>query len=321
MDSATPQAKTFDLPTLVPYFGPAPHFLHDVLASSRAHGNETVLLGDQHNKGVWSEHWDCGNLELPKFDAFLKSYAKMSDYGDAYEFAFWRRPFVIEAWMRANGVSRAFVLDADVMTFANYAKDVLPALPAGCQAGLMTPEDQPEFGWTSSLHFSYWTLEALADFTSFCEAAYRTPALRAALEAKYRWHLTNRKPGGICEMTLLYMWRQATDVQVCNFAKVWNGMTADLAIGTSENALPDEYEMRLGQKHMRFRNGRPYAQNRLSGKAVRFVNLHCQGESKGLTSFLAGRTQRYHAEAFILRKTAGAAHVALRSLVKLVVGG
>jgi hypothetical protein len=275
------------VPTLIAFFGWAPSYVELALRSAANCGNRVVLLGDETNHGVWKDHCDSSRMRLEKFAQFQTSFQKMSDYGDGYEMAFWRRPFVIEEWMVAEGVQRAFVLDGDVLTFADYSKDVLPSLPSGCAAALMTYEDQGEFDWATSLHFSYWTLDALRDFTSFCIEAYRDPTTRKALETKYRWHLEHRQPGGICEMTLLFLWRQRIAATLSNLAAVWDDKTADLAIGASANSANDEYPMQFGLKRFAFRDGIPFAHNRHLNLDIRFVSIHCQGRYKSSMRFLS----------------------------------
>ncbi len=189
--------------------------------------------------------------------------------------------------MQRERVDRVFLLDADVVTFADYSTDVAPGLPAGCVAGLMTLEDQDEHVMATSLHFSYWTRDALSDFTSFCATAYSTPAIRRRLAAKYRRHVERAEPGGICEMTLLHLWRAEHQHRTCNLAQVVNGATADLSVSTAANARAGEYAMRAGFKRLQFSGGRPSGFNEHLRQPVRFLNVHCQGDAKTLMPFLA----------------------------------
>ena len=200
--------------------GPAPDYLKISLRSAAVFNNQVVMLGDATNRGFWKEHWDSSRIRLSKWDEFKRSYAKMSDYSETYEMGFWRRPFAIEEWMRSEGVNQTFSVESDLVTFADYSKVVLPVLPSGCAAAVCTPHEQGTFFWSSSLHFSYWTLDGLTDFTSFCIEAYRDAGIRRKLEAKYRWHVENRQRGGICEMTVLYLWCKRNEKKTWNLAKV-----------------------------------------------------------------------------------------------------
>jgi hypothetical protein len=291
---------------VIAFFGRAPAYLNIALRSAADFDNHVVLIGDAANRGSWRDQWDSSGAPLPKLDEFRRGYVKMSDYPEVYEAAFWRRPFAVEAWMRSERIDRAFILDSDVVTFADYSRVVAPALPVSCAAAMMTPGEQGPFDWASSLHFSCWTLEALADFTSFCIRAYRDPEIRRALEAKHRWHLEQRRPGGVCEMTLLYLWRERNAARTWNPAKAWDGMVADLTIAAPDNYLKGEYVMRRGFKKLLFRRGVPYGITTALGARTRFVCVHCQGSAKALMRPLATRGwQRVYADVHALRHTVG----------------
>jgi len=309
------------VPTLIAFFGHGPDYLKICLQSAARCNSQVVLVGDEANRGFWKDQVDSSRVRLVKFDEFKRSYTQMSDYPEFYEMAFWRRPFAVEQWMRSEGVDQVFLLDGDVVTFADYARDVVPVLPSECCAALMTLQDQGDFAWATSLHFSYWTLDALTDFTSFCIEAYRDPGIRSKLEAKYRWHVENRQPGGISEMTLLYLWRQRHENRIWNLAKVWNGMVGDLAIVTSANYFEHEYEMRGGFKKFAFKEGVPYGFNRLLGSDIRFLCVHCQGNSKRLMTFLYRREwRRFYARLYDLDRLVHAAEVKALSASKAILG-
>ncbi len=282
--STGPEARG-TVPTVIVFFG-RPSYLQISLNAAAAFRNEVVLLGDESNRSLWKNHWDCDRVPAPKFEAFGRVYVKMSEYPERYERAFWRRPFVLEEWMRREGIDRVFLLDGDVVTFANYAGEVMPRLSGGCAAGLMRLEDQEELELATSMHCSYWTLAALEDFTSFCLAAYTDQQTRGRLEAKYRWHLERRRPGGVCEMTLLELWRTRHEGSVCNLARATGGAAADLAIATAANCRADEYATRWGLKRLVFRDGQPYGWNRKLGRQIRFWCVHCQGSCKALMPLL-----------------------------------
>jgi hypothetical protein len=116
--------------------------------------------------------------------------------------------------------------------------------------------------------------------------------LRSKLESKHRWHIDNGRPGGVCDITLLYFWAARNTGKVLNLAKVTRQSVVDLGIGTSTNYFDDEYEMRGGFKRLVFRNGIPYGFNKVLRQEVRFWCLHCQGKAKGAMRFLESRSLR-----------------------------
>ncbi len=277
--------EPINIPVIIAHFSGTPNYLKFALESAANFNNKVVLIGDDTNKNFWKNHWDATLVKLDKFQDFQKYYFQMSDYSKNYEMAFWKRMFVLENWMKENDYKNIFLLDSDVMTFANYSAEVYPILTDNCIAALMKPKNQENFMWASSCHFSYWTLEGLEDFTNFCIEAYSNKSILDKLKTKYQWHNDNDMPGGISEMTLLYLWSKAKS-KVDNFTRVINDMTFDHNINSSGNYLKNEYEIQFGLKKFIFRNGIPYGINKILNKEIKFLDIHCQGIAKGSMRFL-----------------------------------
>lgn len=242
-------------------------------------------MGDNSNKNMWLKHWDSASVKSDKWRAFRNRYVKMSDYTTEYETGFWKRLFLLEDWMHEENVTKAFMVESDVISFVNYSYHVYPYLPADCIAALMIPQRQDIEVWAASTHFSFWTISALEDFTSFCIDAYANDHIKHTLASKHQWHTTNRVPGGISEMTLLYLWSK-NNAKVFNLCGIINDTTFDLAMCDSRNYFENEYRMRLGFKRFTFRNGIPYGYNKILEKEIRFGCIHCQGWAKSIMRFL-----------------------------------
>jgi hypothetical protein len=310
------------VPVVIAHFGGRPNYLQLCLESAASFNTDVVLIGDGSNRSFWRDHWNSDRVDTGRFREFADSYVKLSDYPDSYEMAFWKRPFVVDAWMKSEGVKELFLIDSDVLTFADYSKEVTPLLPSGYQAALMAPAGDQEISqlW-ASLHFSYWTREALDDFTSFAINAYRVPEMRHKLESKYRWHVDNRQPGGVCEMTLLYYWATENSQKVFNLARVIGHSVADRAVNQPANYFDDEYEIRGGFKRLFFRNGLPFGFNRVLDQEVRFWCLHCQGEAKGVMRILQQPGLRpFFPDVYRLAQLTEVVRLKSKSLIRRVVG-
>ncbi|QSJ18690.1 hypothetical protein JYQ62_07990 [Nostoc sp. UHCC 0702] len=271
--------QTTEIPVTIIYLGAKPNFLNFALKSAANFNNTVVFIGDKTNKDLWSNYWDSTLKESSKFQAFFKNYVHMSTTGEHYTLAGIQRFFYLEQWMQQENIKKTFLLDGDIVTFTNYSEQLYSAFSNDCIASLSTPEDQESnFRWASSPHLSYWTLEGLEDFTNFCIEAYSNKSIRDQLEAKWQWHLANNKPGGIMDMTLLYLWSKGNS-QVGNVAKVINDTTVDHTITSPTNYFRNEYRMQLGLKKIIFKNGIPYGYNQVLNKEIRFLCLHCQGTS------------------------------------------
>ncbi len=276
-----------EIPVVIAHFGTKPNYLKLALKSAARFNQKVVLIGDEANKDVWIDHWDTKPSEIGKFQEFLKSYTHMSSFSQEYEISCFKRMFAMEVWMKQNGLKEAFHLDSDIMTFANYSKEILPILPNGCMATLMAVEkEQHDYLWVKSCHFSYWTIEALEDYTNFCIQAYRDSKIRNMLEAKWKWHCDHHKGGGICDMTVLYFWAKGNP-HILYMTKVHNGLTADHNFNQSAQYYDHEYQMEFGLKKFVFKEGLPYGYNQLAKQWIRFLCVHCQGAGKCTMPFLS----------------------------------
>jgi len=142
------------------------------------------------------------------------------------------------------------------------------------------PTNQPEYRWSASAHVSYWTLGGLDKFCEFMWNTYTTPGMMHALKEKWVYHKRTGKPGGVCDMTLLYKFRHLHGVALST--QVVGGTTFDHRFGGSENLHPGEYRMKDGVKQITWRGSQPHGYNVILDSYVRFTALHFQGGSKKL---------------------------------------
>jgi hypothetical protein len=101
----------------------------------------------------------------------------------------------------------------------------------------------------------------------------------AIAQEKWDWHRTTGTAGGVCDMTMLYLWAQNRN-DVVNFASPLGGGVFDYNINSAENTQSGEYETWLGKKKIVFRDGKPYGRRCEDGAIVRFRSLHFQGAAK-----------------------------------------
>jgi len=275
-----------EIPVIFTHFSQQPNYLKFALKSAKNLNETVVLVGDDTNENFWKNHWNTTQVVSDKYEHFQKSYIHMSTNPQQFELFCFKRFFYLEEWMKNKEEKKAFLLDSDVISFANYSDQAYTNVISDNNylAALMTPKYEREFQWASSPHFSYWTSEGLENFTSFCIEAYNNKNIRDKLEQKFKWHIENNKPGGICDMTLLYLWSQ-NNPKVANFSKVMNDITVEHCINVSANYLEDEYQMQLGVKKIIFKKGIPYGFNKNLNKEIRFLCIHCQGTAKILMRF------------------------------------
>lgn len=272
------------LPVLIAHAGYAPYLEFTLRqAVDRAGRDRFVFLGDAANdRFPFLRHVDG---DAPAFRAAADEigavYRHMSTNTHAFELSAIARWFRLRTLMQREGLDRALVLDSDVLLYADPAE--LDAWLGDAAAGLATPEGQPPFGWESSGHSAFWTADALADCCAYCVRAYADPAERARLEAKWQHHRDTGTPGGICDMTLFYLWAERQPPgAVRNVTAAAGGAVFDHNAGMTLGSVPGEYPLGPdGLKPVAWRDGRPHVTPTAGGDAVRFFTLHLQGPGKG----------------------------------------
>jgi hypothetical protein len=154
-------------------------------------------------------------------------------------------------------------------------------LPNKFCAGVST-KSQDQLDWASSPHTSFWTLKGLENFLNFLKNLHTGP-FRNLLDQKYEWHLANNLPGGICDMTALFLWQKDRQ-DICNLAKVHQeGLPLfDNNLNEDGNIIRHEFTM---VKNVRLKkithNENAYsAITQDNSRNVPVIALHFQGRAK-----------------------------------------
>ncbi|MDX1419149.1 MAG: hypothetical protein R3181_04215 [Rubricoccaceae bacterium] len=259
-------------------------YLEFTLRQARAADPEAdlVLLGDAENdRFPFLRHVDTAR---PAFrdaaDRVAGVYRHRSTNARAFELLCFQRWFVLRAFLEAEGLAEAFVLDSDVMLYASAAE--MASRLEGKTLGLARPVEQPPYHWLASAHVSYWTAGQAAAFCDFVLRSYTEPEAFARYEEKWQHHLQKGLYGGICDMTALYLFEQDQDPgPVANLLTVHEGCVHDRNLNFEANAYDAEYRTRNGLKDITWDDaGRPWGFNRRRGTDVRFQTLHLQGSAK-----------------------------------------
>ena len=116
---------------------------------------------------------------------------------------------------------------------------------------------------------------------NFMFECYRDEKRRSRLEEKLKWHIENKNPGGVCDMTIFYLYSVENIVFPLN--KQINGAVFEQNINDSENFIRNEYKMEDGRKMLHFEDGNFFGTTS-NNERVRFRTLHCQGNAKGIMS-------------------------------------
>ena len=222
------------------------------------------------------------SLRDKRSDEFRSRYNHMSANGHEFELFCWLRWFYLLQYMRREHVNSVLHLDSDVLLCSSLAEIRRSYSKTVSDGGLLVPEQADNsFMWCASGHISFWTIDLLEEFCAFCVTSFCQAEYRELYEEKWNWHLTNRKPGGICDMTALYLFWREREARITNLAMNRNGNVFDLCISSGCNYYEDEYVTRSGKKLIRFIDRQPYLRcNDETGSLVRVHALHCQGGAK-----------------------------------------
>ncbi len=255
-------------------------------ARAAAPDADIVLLGDAANdRFPYVRHVDGAGPGYAAAAAEVAGgYRHLSTNRAEFELGCFERWFRLRALFEAEGWTDAVVLDSDVLLFSDEAAMRRTHL-GGAALGLAHPHKQPPFGWTTSAHISYWTADRLADFCAFVLRSYTEPAVLARYQEKWGHHVATKAPGGVCDMTTLWLYAAESlgaegPDDVVNLLEVRDGATFDLNAALAENAWPGEYATADGLKAIRFVDGMPVVHSERTGADVRFHALHLQGHAK-----------------------------------------
>ena len=234
------------------------------------------LLGDSNNKQVAKRWVNIEDYESPKYKEFRNLYKHMSTNTDEFEFNCFRRFFVSYEFAKKRGIDEFVMLDTDCFAFVNFSELGFE----GYDVGLSIPKDQSNYLWTASPHGSYWTLNALEKFLKFLEWQYTENI--AELEEKWKYHTDHGILGGICDMTLLYLWCiSEKGLKILYTGQEYKGGVFDHFVSGAEGYEKNEYivDHFLKLKHYKIENSVAYFQ-RMDGSWVRAYTIHTQGRSK-----------------------------------------
>lgn len=239
--------------------------------------NEVHLLGDISNKDL-CDKWSLADNYIPDdYYEFENSFVQMSDYTLEFDLICFKRFFIMRDYMEKKNLSEMVFADSDLLLYINltdfYERN-------RCKVSLSIPERQNNFRWTAQAHCSFWTLEYLADFLKFNIEIYKNNTEK--LKKKYQYHKEHNIKGGVCDMTLLYLWSQDKE-EVFNTSQIYDSSTFDHCLGSAGNYSDNEYRFNriLHLKKIIFSDGQPYFLT-VSGERIRANILHCQGSAKAL---------------------------------------
>lgn len=257
-------------------------YLEYAVKQCRRYNDRVILLGNKENQrlGDCVEWYDQDQyLPVERWNRFLGMYKHMSTNDERFEVNCFKRFYAVLNFVRTHNVEKFMYLDSDILCFCNFSQ--LAAL-AGADVAMGIPQNQEPIRWIANCGISLWTADALEDFLCYLERTYSEDF--SLLEKKWNYHCTNGVPGGICDMTLEYLWyvqdQKFRKLNLVDIEAVKDGVF-DVKVISPENYLPLEFQMdqNLGIKKIIIEDGLAYF-IRPGGEKVKALGIHFLGGSK-----------------------------------------
>lgn len=253
-------------------------YLKTALRQAEKYMSEVILIGDKDNRSFSMNWHDTDLLPSNKWEEFQSVYENFSLNDAKFEMRCFERYFYVREFCSREQIDRFFLMDSDLLIFDN-----LNLYFSDAERAFSRTERKTE-SWSVSPHCGLWSLKDIISFTDYLIRYYRTSV--DVLKGKFEEFKRNNTKGGICDMTLLYLWLRENDLPYQNTAETGR-YCIDHAISVAHNAIPDEYKTSVltGCKKIHFMHGKPYLTKR-DGTKVRALALHCSGGYKNYMSYL-----------------------------------
>lgn len=196
---------------------------------------------------------------------FSDNYIHMSTNGYKNEYNCFLRWFYIQDLVKKYKINSFWHIDSDVLVLDDFYDYKLKVEKLG-QTAISTPTQNHKFQLSSSAHVSYWLTSDLKDYTNFIINSYKYKNI--ILQKKWEYHLDNNVNGGVCDMTLLFLW-QSSNSKIIDISTI---------------KLPYHYNDNLNE----IINGKIFLRKlkidtyQLTDCSTNFIVpfLHCQGQAK-----------------------------------------
>ena len=264
-------------------------YLKYVIAQAESLNSRVILFGDEFNS-TWAKEWYPAKDYLSeKWYKFETVFVNMSDYPDEWAKGIFRRFFIFEEYCKRNDIKDFVVLDSDVLIYID-----LSTYPfrEKCKVALE---------WESNVSFKrnpttmssvvssigYFTITTVGEFTEFCIKVYEKKEDYYYKLIVDTWENHFKKDGyagGICEMTLLYLWLCERGCRAYNILAETEKYRFCLDFSGMSSYLREEFvtNKATNTKRLKFIGDRPYHKDAVTMEWVKVDNIHFVGDSKRL---------------------------------------
>jgi hypothetical protein len=216
---------------------------------------------------------------LSKATELEKVFTNYSTNSAAFELFCLQRWFILDEFMKKEGIKRCVYIDSDILVYSNLSK-----------AGQAFQNfDMTFLGYSPHTNFINNRL-ILEDFCNFIFNTYSKPEAAMFLEKKYNNFLKQYDAGGISDMTFFHDYNKLHPGRLGNISVILENSTFDITLDTEFG-----YEMEENIKKIKWINQIPHCKNLANKQWILFHTLHFQGALKKLMwSFWKKKTTRFY---------------------------
>lgn len=270
-------------------------YLKHVVAHNRAFNreNDIYFLGDEStSKLPFVRHYNKEQY-FTSANGFEKIYEHMSSNPYEFELFCFQRWFIINEFVREQGLTHFLCLDSDVLLYCNVNEIFSRFL---------------EFDFTVSQqhspHIALFSGESLSRFCDYITTLYTQPEYLNRFRQNYGDFQAEQRQGGICDMFAFALYQDDVSGNVKELSDISEEYFFDGNINEA-----DGFEMKSGVKKIYWKNNLPFAKIADTGSFLRLYGLHFQGgaKSKIYKYILNGNLKRpgivSSVRSFFIRKT------------------
>lgn len=265
-------------------------YVRTCIVQAKRYNEKVVLFGDESNRDWCDEWYDVSDFKYQRWEDFLRVFENYSDYPDAWAKGIFKRFFVFEDYLKRNGLTECVILDSDVLTYINFSNwDELKGIDAAIEIALNQRIERLPYDnglkWRACVGIGYMKLSVLSEFIDFCIETYANN--KQLLMEKWEVHQEYSLSGGLCEMSLLYLWQKQTDLIVKNIGLRTGDILPVVVVNGRGGDDRGIYEYALEKRiidhscvRIKFIEDIPYLRDINTQKDVKVYGLHFGGKTK-----------------------------------------
>ena len=185
----------------------------ELYLAAKKHNDRVILITsksdlEQLDKSIFTEVYAIESY--PNLSTFFRNiYKHMSTNAELNELFNFKRIMVLCEFMKEHDIENVFYMDNCVLLNKNISK---LGLDIDKTYYCIPDNTKKPYRWSASLHSAFVNIDFLDQFVSMCFEYYQNESKLKILQEKYNFHKETNQDGGICDMTLLYLYSKENEV-------------------------------------------------------------------------------------------------------------